>query len=392
MVKRIGLMMPAVAGVICLVSLSAAVSAGDDADNIKKTEKAKETKTEAAAVKLFKTGRMVLPATDAPDIATYLRALAARAGAEVAQAHMSGKEWLAPAPAPAGKVARPAFEWLAEAINARPISLEVDSQARWCFFLRGDPARHFSYAASGGVICRFDSFSRRKTGDRIWTLSKFIFDRDLAREIVATQMKMEVIEAVNSNGKKFPAKKPGPKAVPPKPVGGHWSTNQQTISLQKADFPGDKIEKLRVRGQIAIRTGVTKFLIKTLGHKEPVTVSQAGVTVTISPIQAGKRAGSEIWNLPVEISTKYDKPRGMTSHGERILFLSEDGKHLPRTSWSSSGGGGGRHKMTIRIKPHSIDPGSTQMAIEYPTGLRILPVDLTFKNIPIRDVKERLEK
>ena len=81
----------------------------------------------------------------------------------------------------------------------------------------------------------------------------------------------------------------------------------------------------------------------------------------------------------------------MTSHGERILFLSEDGKHLPRTSWSGSSGKG-RHKMTIRIKPHTIDPGSTQMVIEYPTGLRILPVDLTFKNIPIRDIQVRLEK
>lgn len=390
MVKRIGLMMPMVVGAICLVSLSESVSAAD-ADNIKKTKKAKETKTEATAVKLFKTGRMVLPATDAPDIATYLRALAVRAGTEPARAHMSGKEWLAPAPAPAGKVARPAFEWLAEAINARPISLEVDSQARWCFSLRGDPVRYFSYAASGGVICRFDGFSRRKTGDRIWTLSKFIFDRDLAREIVATQMKMEVIEAVNSNGKKFPAKKPGPNTVPPKRTGVQWVTNQQTISLKKADFPGDKIEKLRVRGQVAVRTGVAKFLIKTLGHKKPVTISQAGVTVTISPLEVAKQAGNEIWNLPVDVRTKHDKPRGMTSHGESILFLSEDGKHLPRGSWSSTSAGN-LHKMTIRIKPHTIDPGSTQMVIEYPTGLRILPVDLTFKNVPIRDIQPRLEK
>jgi len=48
--------------------------------------------------------------------------------------------------------------------------------------------------------------------------------------------------------------------------------------------------------------------------------------------------------------------------------------------------------MTIQIKPHTIDPGSTQMVIEHPTGLRILPVDLTFKHIPIRDIQERLEK
>jgi len=202
---------------------------------------------------------------------------------------------------------------------------------------------------------------------------------------------MEVIEAINSNGKKFPAKKPAPLAAPPKPDDEQWAENQLSISLKKADFPGKRINSLRVRTRVAIRTGVTRFLVKTLGHKEPVTISQDAVTVTISPVQAGKRAGKEIWNLPVEVRTKYDKPRGIMFHGEKIMFLSEDGKHLRRTSWSGSIGKDS-YKMIIQIKPHSIDPASTQMAIEYPTGLRILPVDLTFKNVPIRDIQERLKK
>ncbi len=74
-----------------------------------------------------------------------------------------------------------------------------------------------------------------------------------------------------------------------------------------------------------------------------------------------------------------------------VVFLSEDGKVLQRTEWSGSGAKG-RYKMTIRIKPHSIDPASTQLAIGYPSGLRILPVDLTFNNVRIRDVPERPKK
>ncbi|MDP6634421.1 MAG: hypothetical protein QGG42_05955 [Phycisphaerae bacterium] len=377
-------------GAICVVSLLTAVSAGDDADNAKKRRKAEETKTKAA-IKLFKTGRLVLPVVDAPDLATYLKALAARSGTEVGKIYLSGKEWRKPAPIPAGKAAKPVFKWLAEAINARPINLQIDSKARWCFFLREDPVRCFSYAASGGVICKLHGFIRKKNREQIWAMSRFIFDRDLARKIVATQMEMEVVEAVNANGKKFPAKKPDPNAAPLKPSGINWVTNQQSIWLKKADFPGDKITKLRMRGRIALRTGTTRFLVTTLGHKKPVTISQDGVTVTISPIEAGKRAGSEIWNLPVEVSTRYAEPRGMSSHGESIMFLSEDGKHLTRTSWSATHIKG-RHQMTIRIKPHSIDPESTQMVIEHPTGLKILPVDLTFKNIQIRDVQERPEK
>ena len=48
--------------------------------------------------------------------------------------------------------------------------------------------------------------------------------------------------------------------------------------------------------------------------------------------------------------------------------------------------------MTLQITPHTIDPGSTQLSIEYPTGLKVLPVDLTFTDVPIRDVKLREEQ
>ena len=75
----------------------------------------------------------------------------------------------------------------------------------------------------------------------------------------------------------------------------------------------------------------------------------------------------------------------MTSRGETVFFRASAGKHLGRASWSA-GRTEKRHTMAIRIRPHSIDPVSTQMVIEYPTGLKILPVEVTFKNVAIRDV------
>lgn len=81
----------------------------------------------------------------------------------------------------------------------------------------------------------------------------------------------------------------------------------------------------------------------------------------------------------------------MGAHGESIVLLSEDGKVLPRTSWSGSHGKD-YHTVTLQITPHTIDPGSTQLSIEYPTGLKVLPVDLTFTDVPIRDVKLREEQ
>ena len=376
MLKRPGAMPSAVVTVVCLVPLFAAASASGD------------TKTEAAAVSLFTKGRAVLPVTDAGNMTEYLEALAGRVGTEATQSYLTREGRQTLAPVPAGKAARPAFEWLAEAIDSKPVSFEVDSQGRWCFFLHGDLARLSSYAASGGVICKIDGFSRSAARDRIWTLTRLVFDRGLAKEVVATQMEMEVLEAVNSDGKRFPAKGPGGKNAPPMKASAHWVANQQTIWLEKADFPGDRIARLRVRGQVALRTGVTTFEIRTLGHDKPVTLTQSGVTVTLSPLQTPDGPGKGTWGLPVEVRTEYATPRGMSSHGESIVFLASDGKRLGRTSWSGRHGEG-RHQMTIRIRAHTIDPSSTRMVMEYPTGLRILPFELTFQDVPIRDIQPR---
>jgi len=380
MTKLFGVIMPPVVAVICLILLFDAVSTNGD------------TETEAATVKLFRKGRAVLPVANAPSMTEYLRALASRAGTEATQSYLTdggpdgGPE--TPAPALVGKVARPVFEWLAEAITDKPVSFEIDSHGRWCFYLHGDPDMKPSYAANGGVLCKIGYFSRRKTTDRISTLTKFIFDRDLAKDVVATQMDMEVVEAVNADGKKFPVKERARKAATRKHVGARWGANQQRILLAKAAFGGDLIAKLRVRAQVALRTGVATFTIKTLGHTKPVVITQSDVTVTVAPLKITKRSGSEAWGLTVEVRTKYAKPPGMISCGESVHFLADDGKRMRRTSWRGSHSKG-RHKMVIDIKPHSLDPASTQMVIEYPTGLKILPIDLTFTNVAIRDLKSR---
>jgi len=376
MTRLFGVMAPLVVGMMCSVLLFVAVATNGD------------TKTEAAAVSLLKKGKPVVPSAGAANMTEYLKMLAGLAGTEAVQSYLTREGRKTPAPATAGKAARPAFEWLAEAITDKPVSFEIDSHGRWCFYLHGDPDAKPSYAANGGTIGRIGYFSRRKTADRIWTLAKVIYDRDLAKDVVATQMDAEVVEAVNADGKKFPAKERGAKAATQKHAAARWGMHQLRILLAKAAFGGDLIAKLRVRAQVALRTGVATFTIKTLGHTKPVVITQSDVTVTVAPLKITKRSGSEAWGLTVEVRTKYAKPPGMISCGESVHFLADDGKRMRRTSWRGSHSKG-RHKMVIDIKPHSLDPASTQMVIEYPTGLKILPIDLTFTNVAIRDLKSR---
>jgi len=373
MTVRFGIVLFVAAGTVCLALAPVEAVA------------AEEPKAESPGVRLFRQGRPVPPVLYTANMTEYLENLASSVGTVATQSYLTMEGRKTPSPAPVGKAARPAFAWLAEAITAKPVSFAVDDQGRWCFYMHGDPDKKFSYAASGGVIAKIDYFSRRKTGSRIWTLTKFIFDHGLAKDVVATQMRMDVLEAVSSDGKKFPARKPDGKEAARKRTRPQWIANQQRISLDKASFPGDLIGKLHVRGQVALRTGTAVFTIQTLKRDKPVVMKKSGVTVTVLPLREGKRSGEKTWEVPVEVRTDYTAPPGMSRRGESIFFGASDGKRLDRASWKASHVKG-LHTIVIRIRPHSIDPASTRMVIEYPTGLKILPVELTFRNVAIRDI------
>ena len=337
--------------------------------------------------KLLKKGRLVQPPTDAPDMVTYLRALAVRAGVEPEGSYLTFPRATDEAAPKAGRKLRPAFDLLAEAITGKGIWLEIPGDGRWNLSYSDDPARRISYAASGGLMTRIDYFSRREETASIWTSAMPLYDKDLAKDVVATRMHMEVLEAVSSKGVKYPAEKLA------KTRGGKspWVNGQQTIYLDKVDFPGDRIARLRVRGQVALRTGPAVFEFKTLGHKKPVTLMQSGVTVTVSPLTAIKRLGKEVWQLPVEVRTSYEAPHELVTYGDTISMFATDGKVFHNFSRSGSHGKN-LYKMRIRIKPHSIDPSSTRMVIEYPTGLKVVPYELTFTDVRIKDVPPRKAK
>ena len=337
--------------------------------------------------KRLRKGRPVRPPTDAGDLAKYLRALAESAGVKANGSYLSSRRRdSAPARAP-GKNPRPAFELLAKAINGKDICLEVLQADRWSFAHRGDPRRHVSYAASGGLITRIDYFSRRAGQTQIWTLARSYYDKDLARHVVATQMNMDVLEAVSSKGVKYPAAELA-KTKGGKPL---WTDGQQAIYLGKAHFPGDRIARLRVRGHVALRTGTAVLEFGTLGHKKPVTLERSGVTVTVSPLTTIKRLGKDVWQLPVQVRTSYEAPRGLRGHGETVSMFATDGKEF-RSFGRSGSYGRGVYEMRIRVKPHSIDPSTTRMVITYPTGLKVAPYELTFNDVRIRDVPPRTPK
>ena len=335
------------------------------------------------AVRLLRTGTLVRPPQGAANMGEYLRALAAPAGTEVDKSNLDGElARKTPAPAAVGKEARPALALLAEALTGKGASFAVDTQGRWCIHEHGDTGRRFSYAAAGGILCVIDHFTRPRDGKPLRTITHLAFDRGAAAEVVATRMDLNVVEAVNADGKVFRPEKPAAGAA------ANWCANQQWIALPRDRFKGSRIARLVVEGQLAVRTGVTTFRVPSLGHTAPQTLTQSGVTVTIQPLEEGKRQGMDVWFLPVEIRTKYESPAGLTAHGEQVRFLSTDGKVLPRTGWSGSHGRD-CYSMKIRIRAHSIDPASTVMVLEHPTGLKIVPFRLTFRDVEIRDAAPR---
>jgi hypothetical protein len=336
------------------------------------------------AERLLRSGRPVRPPAETTNLPQYIQALAVRAGVRAEGSYLTARRPdTAPAAAP-DAAPRPALELLAEAITGKDIALEAPEGKRWCLNYSDDPKRTVSYAASGGLITRIDTFSRREGSPNIWTLARTWYDQDVAEHVVATRMEMEVLGAVNARGADCPAE----KLAETRRQKAHWTDGQQAIYLDKEHFGGDRIGRLRVRGKVAMRTGTAVFTFETLGHKEPVTMRQGDVTVTVLPLRAAQHAGQEVWELPVQVRTAYEKPRDLSAHSETIAMFGIDGKEFRSFGRWGRGCEGGR-EVGVRIQPHTIDPGSTRMVFTYPSGLKIVPYELTFTDVRIKDVPPR---
>jgi len=264
------------------------------------------------------------------------------------------------------------FEILAAAIDNKDISMHTTQEGYWEFNYSGDEASRVRYIGSGGLLCKFEGCNRRVDREHIWFHPRIIFDTAIKRDVVSVQWAVKVVEAVDDRGRKMP--------VPQ--VKSQWSPAANlVINLGKQNPPAKKISKLVTRTAVAVGTKWVEFEIKRLDHMKPVVFVREGVKVQVEPVEEkGRRIFVQITKTGKRTRTLSNEK--MSLRGEYRLIGSDGSKISFGTSGSSCLSG------DAKIGLHTVskfDPASTSLYIREPLEIEPVPLEFTFRDIPIVD-------
>lgn len=325
---------------------------------------------------LLTEGRVVQTPQKARNLTDFLDKLATQANTVVVQ---SFRRMGARLPAP--KIQRKqgaAFELLAEALNGLPAALEMTQEGHWALFEKGDPNAKVIYGAGGGAICVLRGLRSRPGDRRLSAHGKVMFEAAVQRHVLAVAQRLEVLEAVDDRGGKVPI-----EARQAKP---RWMrSGSVSFSLGNPDPAATKIAKLRVQVMVALCTRWTRLTAERLDHTRPITLEKEGVKIQIDPSRVAERHGRKYRELPIVI----ERPAVPGAEGipflrdEVFLVRRDTGKPIRPTWRSASGGGSRRSKGTVSAMLEAFDPAATSMVVREPAAVEVVPLVLTFRDIPL---------
>jgi len=226
-----------------------------------------------------------------------------------------------------------ALEVLAAALDGTNIPMELTQDGHWAFYQSGDKSRKLSYAGRGGTLCWFEGLNRRADREHIWAQGRMVFEPGLKRHVVSIQSVFEV-------------------------------------------------SKLVTRTVAAVGTKWVEFEVKRLDHTKPVVFENDGVKVQVGPV---KETGGRIL---IQITRTGMRTRALGSEkmslsGEYRL-IGSDGSEI---SFGRSGSSclSGEAKISLHISVSQFDPASTSLYIREPIEIESVPLEFTFRDIPIVD-------
>ncbi len=325
------------------------------------------TGTPAAAMALLKRGRPARVPPSTGLLAEWLDSLAVQADAVVDQSFQRMASRL---PAPRlDRADGPAFELLAEALTGLPVALSMGRDGQW--HLHEGSRRPAILGASGGVMCRLNALTRGEGGRGLRTLGHLMFEPAVRRHVVAMQMRMTVLQAVDDQGRKIPA---------PELKNPLWDpSGQVTVLLGQPEASARNVALLRVRTAVGICTKWVSVTAGRLDHTQPITLEQQGAKVVISPLRTAERLGKKIWQLPVVIHLPPDmKAKNIGLVRDQVTFVTADGKQLPTPARS-----GPINSAEYGFAVNAFDPSTTSVTIRLPVAIEAVPVTLTFRDVPI---------
>jgi len=325
---------------------------------------------------LLKEGRTVRTPRSVRNLEDFLDQLATQAHTTFTQSYRHQARQL-----PAPNIERsegPAFELLAESIDGTPATLEISQEGHWALFEHGDLKKKSIYAADGGAICSISNGAvYRHQNGFLGTLGRMMFEPLVGRDVVAVKSQVKVLEVVDDQGRSVSA----PEVKKPR-----WGpSGQLSFHFGKQDRPTQTLAKVRVETAVAVCTRWATLRTPRLDHTEPISLENDGISVTIDPLEVVRRGGQDTWQLPMSIRRSLGADAEKISRARHEMhFVTADGK---RQECRGSGANHSANHAEIRTRAavDAFNPATTSLVLREPAAIQIVPVTLTFRDIPILD-------
>lgn len=322
-------------------------------------------------VAILRKGRIVpVPATSGT-LLSFLDALASSAGTVVDQSYrpMTGQ---LPAPKLNRKEA-PAMELLAEALNGLPVTLELNQQGFWAIFQHGDTTATGCFAASGGALFQLSNNALFRRNRQLVGMGRLIVDPAVKPDVLAISMFPTVQEVVDDHGQKVQI-----PSVPAKPA---WDeSGQLSFSIPDQSGSATGLTSITLTAQVAVCTKWITLESALLNAAEPTIIKDQAATVTVEPLRVVESGGAKTWHVHVSIQWNDGQQK---LPGTRMHFLTAEGKQLP---WSGRSGSGGDNieVSDLSIKEGAFVPAQTRLVIRLGGAMEVVPVEFHLTRLPIR--------
>ena len=159
---------------------------------------------------------------------------------------------------------------------------------------------------------------------------------------------------------------------------------EMNLNLKAPDRSVKKLGKVAVKGEITIPAGLKTFRFPTLTVKEPATIKQGDVAVTLESTEVDE----QVWKVNLELAYPGDSPafesyrQGLFNN--RLWLQKSDGSRFEHNGgFSNTSSDGGKLGFEYLFVDAPGKPSDYGLVYETPSKVLTIPLEFEFKDVPL---------
>jgi hypothetical protein len=159
---------------------------------------------------------------------------------------------------------------------------------------------------------------------------------------------------------------------------------EMNLNLQAPDRSAGKLSSLKVKAEVTVPAGLKTFRFPTLEVKQPTTVKQGDIGVTLESTEVDE----QVWKVNVELAYPGEGPafesyrQGLFNN--RLWLQKPDGSRFEHNGgFSNTGSDAGKLGFEYLFVDAPGKPADYGLVYETPSKVLTIPLEFEFKDVPL---------